>query len=161
MSKPFGFFDLDALQAEIGRGNAERGFHEEGDYFRKSQQDYFVNVEVLQSSAGQTLPTEVLEDGKLRVDASLRNYYMTKLALIGTEVSEAVEELRAGRAIDERYHSGSDDPRKPEGVPSELADVVIRCFDLADEAGFSLGEAILEKLTFNATRGLRHGNKGV
>lgn len=144
---------LDALQEWIGRGNAKRGFHEEGDALRNP------------------LPQEAGDE------AALRNYYITKLALIGTEVSEAIEELRNGRAVDERYYSGgvgyavegdieefesvdaSDCLRKPEGVPSELADIVIRAFDFADEAGFSLGEVILEKLRFNATRPFKHGKE--
>ena len=50
------------------------------------------------------------------------------LAQIHCEVSEVVEELRNGRELTETYHS---DEGKPEGVPSELADVVLRCFDFA------------------------------
>ncbi|ALJ19513.1 hypothetical protein AOA12_06165 [Microbacterium sp. No. 7] len=102
-----------------------------------------------------------------------RNYYVAKLALIGSEVSEAIEELRHGHAVDETYYPSApcidgqgtvvnafpDEAFKPEGVPSELADVVIRAFDFADEAGIDLASIISEKLTFNATRGQRHGGK--
>lgn len=34
----------------------------------------------------------------------------------------------------------------------ELADTVIRCFDLAGALGYDLGGAIAEKLVFNSTR---------
>lgn len=95
------------------------------------------------------------------------------LALIGTEVSEAIEEVRNGHSVTERHYSGSNvslynphdshnpdgTPRKPEGVPSELADVVIRALDCADAWGIDLGSVIEEKLAFNATRGKRHGGK--
>lgn len=146
---------LDALQDAIGSGNAKRGFHEEGDALRES-------LDAPESDV---------------VSSDLRNYYITKLALIGTEVSEAIEELRNGRAVDEVWysakHSGAtytwaagEKPDalqyltgKPEGVPSELADIVIRAFDFADEAGFSIGEAIIEKLSFNATRPFKHGKE--
>lgn len=118
---------------------------------------------------------------------------ITMLALITTEVAEAIEDVRAGRAVDEVrltingddvYRvvdgSGADwttepDGRpdanpachatftgvvpKPEGVPSELADVVIRALDAADAWGIDLGEAIEQKLAYNATRGYRHGGK--
>jgi NTP pyrophosphatase (non-canonical NTP hydrolase) len=50
-------------------------------------------------------------------------------------------------------------PPKPEGVPSELADVVIRALDAADAWGIDLGAVIEEKLAYNATRGHRHGGK--
>jgi hypothetical protein len=49
--------------------------------------------------------------------------------------------------------------RKPEGVPYEVADVVIRAFDFAARADFDLAAAIDEKLSFNATRGKMHGGK--
>lgn len=139
------------LQARIGQANAAKGFHEEGDRLRRTAEDA----------------------------ANLRRYYSEKLLLIVSEVTEAQDELRSGRAVDETYYSGgtfvaidegqpfSDaDPRdsmgnlrKPEGVPSELADVVIRAFDFADEAGIDLAAIIDEKLAYNQTRPHLHGKK--
>jgi len=103
------------------------------------------------------------------------SHQIAQLALIGTEVSEAIEELRKGYAIHEMRYSGSKDspyderesfnsdgsPRKPEGIPSELADIVIRTLDFADAYGINLGAAIIEKLNHNATRGNRHGGKTI
>ena len=48
---------------------------------------------------------------------------------------------------------------KPEGVPSELADIVIRALAAADAWGIDLQSAIEEKLAYNQTRGYRHGGK--
>ena len=48
---------------------------------------------------------------------------------------------------------------KPEGVPSELADVVIRIGDICGYFGIDLEAAILEKLEYNKSRSYRHGNK--
>jgi NTP pyrophosphatase (non-canonical NTP hydrolase) len=51
--------------------------------------------------------------------------------------------------------------RKPEGIPSELADIIIRVLDVAYRYGIDLEEVLLEKLAFNETRGYRHGGKKI
>lgn len=44
-----------------------------------------------------------------------------------------------------------------ESVETELADIVIRCFDLAGHYNIDLVEAITWKLLYNKTRGYKHG----
>lgn len=48
---------------------------------------------------------------------------------------------------------------KPQGMASELADVVIRVLDMADELEIPVIEAILAKHKYNQTRSYRHGGK--
>jgi hypothetical protein len=48
---------------------------------------------------------------------------------------------------------------KPEGVPAELADIVIRVGDAADEYGIDLGQEVLLKQAYNSTRPNKHGGK--
>lgn len=98
------------------------------------------------------------------------------LLLIVGEAIEAHEELRRGRRANEKYYSGGfdmgtteseerkpvdrrGDLRKPEGVPSEIADVVIRCLDFADAYGFDLGEIVASKISYNVTRQFKHGKR--
>lgn len=66
------------------------------------------------------------------------------LCLIHSEVSEAMEGARKDLA----------DPHLPEysNFEVELADAVIRIFDLAGGAGINLGEAIAAKLQYNCNR---------
>ena len=78
-----------------------------------------------------------------------------KLCLIHSEISEALEEVRNGKGFDEIYF----DKTKPLGFPTELADAVIRIFDLAVACGFDIESVISMKLTYNRTRGHKHGGK--
>lgn len=68
------------------------------------------------------------------------------LALIGSEVSEALEAFRN---------------RDKANFEEELADVVIRCMDCATGLGLDLGKAIAEKLEKNKARGVKHGGKAL
>lgn len=86
------------------------------------------------------------------------NWLITKLALVMTEIAEGIEEVRKGIDPTETYYL-TDSPTKPEGLGSELADAVIRSIHLAYLVGIDLPSNIDEKLTYNATRGYRHGGK--
>lgn len=50
---------------------------------------------------------------------------------------------------------------KPEGVPTELADAVIRILDTCEVAGIDLGFEIERKMAYNETRAIRHGGRAL
>lgn len=79
-----------------------------------------------------------------------------KLALVHTEVSEAVECLRdTEHDVDEIWYREEDG--KPEGFIMELADTVIRIGDMVARWNLDLDAAVEEKMEFNRGRPYKHG----
>ena len=73
-----------------------------------------------------------------------------KLALVHSELSEALEGLRA--------HDRDDDHLPGlKNVAVELADAVIRIMDLAKGCGYDVASAIVLKHAYNQTRSPKHG----
>lgn len=104
---------------------------------------------------------------------------MSKLMLIVTEVAEAAEIYRDAKNFPDLTKCYEHQPEgfvpyvpytdvvrpedgalaKPEGFPSELADCIIRLFDLAEDLGIDIADEIERKMRYNATRTHRHGGK--
>lgn len=83
--------------------------------------------------------------GKVQVDIGC-------IALVITELSEAIENIRAGYGPDDKVPEFS-------GLEAELADAIIRILDFAEARKLRVAEAVIAKAKFNEGREHRHGNK--
>ena len=81
-----------------------------------------------------------------------------KIALMHSELTEALEEWRNGNLPDQVYFHESD-PEKPEGVPIELADTIIRILEFCANFNIDIDNAIELKMHYNNMRAFRHGGK--
>lgn len=88
------------------------------------------------------------------------------LMLIVTEAAEAMEDVRDARPLDQLFWKSpngglaterSEQFPKPVGVPSELADIIIRVLDACGAWNIDIQAAVEAKMRYNATRQHLHG----
>lgn len=79
------------------------------------------------------------------------------IALCHSELSEALEAYRDWGHL--RVVSTVLRGESPEGVPIELADLLIRVLDMCGFYEIDIDAALALKMRYNATRSYRHGNK--
>lgn len=97
------------------------------------------------------------------------------VALIHSELSEALEEYRNGKPLiygccniegavceySETCDKTGEASCKPEGIAVELCDAVIRIFDTLDYYGVNIESVLEGKHAYNLTRPYKHGGKTI
>lgn len=155
--------------------------------FQDSEHNFFAGLNDLRDAVHQVAldkgwwePQEQIVALPLQggpVTALVQRTFGDLVSLVHSEASEALEEHRAGHVPTEVYFTHPtgevchdqecvalergllDAEVKPEGVPIELADVIIRVLDICGFYGIDIEEALRLKTAHNATRPYRHGGK--
>lgn len=76
----------------------------------------------------------------------------TLIALMHSELSEALEAVRHGNPPDDKIPAFS-------GVEAEFADVIIRIMDYAGRYNLNVAAALIAKMEYNPTRPYKHGKQ--
>lgn len=113
---------INYLAEEMHRNAVEHGFYE--DY---NQLESFLAV----------------SDKPNMLDTAKRNFILSQLSKIASEVGEAVAVVQKQRTMND--------------LPEELADIVIRTFDLAGFMNYNFGAAVIDKMNKNLNRPYKHG----
>ncbi len=88
------------------------------------------------------------------VKATEDAFIAQKIALIQSELSEALEAMRKGNYAENGYGVG-----KKDSFADELIDAVVRILDLGGELGIDLDAQLVFKMEYNAQREAKHGKE--
>lgn len=149
-------FDFDSLAQEANELANKNGFWDDTRYFKK-----------IANSFAECNMADKTEEINVKIDNLV---CVTKLALVTTEISEAVEAIRknkrANLSLFNAIRNKEDgtiqnfmkifEEHVKDTFEDELADAIIRIMDLAAEKKINLTEHIALKHTYNKLRPYKH-----
>jgi NTP pyrophosphatase (non-canonical NTP hydrolase) len=131
---------LNEASRTIQGDNEAKGFYD----------DYLELVEYIGTQIGMGVLDQ--QAGKRYIKVIRDMFISSKIALIHSEVSEALEAVRKGIENDDKIPEYS-------GFEAEMADTLIRVLDLTGFTRDNLGGAFTRKLDYNKGREYKHGKK--
>lgn len=126
---------LESLQETIHGTSIEKGWWDEHQLLKEA-------LRYAEESGGELDP--VLAD---------ELYIFARTMLMVTELSEGIEARRT-KASDDKLPAY-------DGLTVELADCIIRIFDLAGRFQLPVIKALFDKVEYNKTRSFKHGGKSI
>lgn len=151
--------DRDALRVEVEAMKVERDVARQDALRAENERDALrdeagprLTVAGLQRESYDTARAKGWHDDDETPPAPIR--VIAWMGLVCSEAAEAIEDARKGRMVTTVREDG-----KPEGIGSEMADIVIRVCDSAGALGIDMEAELRAKLAFNRTRSHKHGGK--
>lgn len=144
---------------DVSHRNAkERGFWpNHADNIVEYARDYGAALAEGRMAAARTIWQELARYTYDNVGPDSPMVAATGIALIMSELAEALEAIRSGHPMNESWEENG----KPEGVGSEFADAIVRIADQCGRAGIDLNAELVRKMRYNTTRPWRHGGKKI
>jgi NTP pyrophosphatase (non-canonical NTP hydrolase) len=114
----------------------------------RSDSNQAATIDELQQRVFRTAADKGFHSADITYD---RAQILQALCLVHTEVSEAAQEVKR------HFDGGEPDPERHNKFGEELADAVIRLFDVAEMTGVSLENQVLLKMRLNEARPHMYG----
>ena len=104
---------------------------------------------------------ELLEDHR-DGHAATRIWYEEKILAFNSDGGQILVDGKPTYVVvkhDQQHYVNGVPTRKPAGIPSEVADIIIRCLHFSGKHGIDIEAIVRDKLAYNETRPFKHGKK--